>query len=93
MNEIEVGKIDKYKMLKDEIARMWGIKKVIIIPFVLGTLGALSNGFEKYVAAIEIDIKKEPAQKTALLGTVSILKVILGCLKNGIIVQDSMQDL
>ena len=69
-------------MLKDEIARMWGIKKVIIIPFVLGTLGALSNGFEKYVAAIEIDIKKEPAQKTALLGTVSILKVILGCLKN-----------
>ena len=28
VNEREVGKIEKYKMLKDEIARMWAMKKV-----------------------------------------------------------------
>ena len=27
VNEREVGKIEKYKLLKDEIARMWDMKK------------------------------------------------------------------
>ena len=68
MNEREVGKIEKYKMLKDEIARMWGMKKVIVIPVVVGALGAISTGFEKYVAAIGIEMKVQHAQKTALIG-------------------------
>ena len=33
--------IEKYKMLKDEITRMWGMKKVIVIPLVGGVLGAI----------------------------------------------------
>ena len=32
-------------MLKDEIKRMWGMKKVIVIPLVVGVLGAISTGF------------------------------------------------
>ena len=32
-------------MLKDEIKRMWGIKKVIVIPLVVGVSGAISTGF------------------------------------------------
>ena len=34
VNEREVGKIEKYKVLKDEIARMWDMKEVIVIPVV-----------------------------------------------------------
>ena len=52
VNEREVGEIEKYEVLKDEIARMWGMKEVIVIPRVVGALGAISTGFEKYIAAI-----------------------------------------
>ena len=74
-----MGKIEQYKMLKDEIARMWGMKKVIVIPLVVGALGAISADFEKYVAAIGIEMKVEHAQKTTLLETTRILRLLLGC--------------
>ena len=65
-------------MLKDEIARMWDMKEVIVIPVVVGALGAISNGFEKYIAAIGIEMTVEHAQKTALLGTARILRLVGG---------------
>ena len=68
MNKREIGKIDKYKMLKGEITRMWSMKKVIVVPVVVGALGAISTGFEKYVAAIETEMKVEHAQKNSLIG-------------------------
>ena len=74
-----MGKIEQYKMLKDEIARMWGMKKVIVMPLVVGALGAISADFEKYVAAIGIEMKVEHAQKTTLLETTRILRLVLGC--------------
>ena len=64
LNEREVEKTEKYKMPKDEIARMWGMKEVIVIPVVLGALGAISTGFEKYLATIRIEMRVEHAQKT-----------------------------
>ena len=83
VNERKVGKIVKYKVFKDGIARMWGMKEVIVIPVVVGALGAISTGFEKYIAAIGIEKRIEHAQKnpqkTALLGTAKILKLVLGC--------------
>ena len=79
VNKKEVGKIEKYKVLKDEIVRMWDMKEVIVIPVVVGALGAISAGFEKYIAAIGIEMRVEHAQKTALLGTARILRLVLGC--------------
>ena len=61
---------------------MWGMKEVIVIPVVVGALGAISTGFEKYIAAIGIEMRVEHAQKkqkTALLETARILKLVLGC--------------
>ena len=58
---------------------MRGMKEVIVIPLVVGALGAISVGFEKYIAAIEIEMRVEHAQKTALLGTARILRMVLGC--------------
>ena len=77
MNEREVGKIEKYKVLKDEIAGKWGMKEVIVIPVVVGALGAISTGFEKYIAPIGIEMRVEHAQKTTLLGTARILSIII----------------
>ena len=68
VNEREVGNIEKYKVVKDEIARMWDMKEAVVIPVVVGALGAISTGFEKYIAAIGIEMRVKHAQKTALLG-------------------------
>ena len=59
VNEMKVGKIEKYKVLKDGIARIWGMKEVIVIAVVVGALGAISNGFENYIAAIGIEMRVE----------------------------------
>ena len=50
----EIGKIKKYKVLKDEIARICAMKEVIVISVVVGALCAISTGFEKYITAIRI---------------------------------------
>ena len=68
MNEREVGKIEKYKVLKDEIARMWDMKEVIVIPVVVGALSAISAGFEKHIASIGIEMRVEHAQKKLYWG-------------------------
>ena len=52
---------------------------MIVIPVVVGALGAMSTGFEKYIAAIGIEMRVEHAQKTALLEIAKILRMVLGC--------------
>lgn len=52
---------------------------MIVIPVVVGALDAMSAGFEKYIAAIEIKMRVGHAQKTALLRTAKILRMVLGC--------------
>ena len=76
--EKEIEKIDKYKPLKDEVARLWNMRKVTVIPIVIGALGAISNRFEKFVKEVGIHIRVEHVQKTALLGTARILRLVLG---------------
>ena len=51
---------------------MWGMKEVIVILAVVGALDAMSTHFEKYIAAIWIEMRVEHAQKPALLGTAKI---------------------
>ena len=70
----EAGKIEKYKMVTDEISRMWCIKKATVNP-----VGVDATGFEKYFAAVAIETKVAHAQKTVLLWTVKILKLALRC--------------
>ena len=55
------------------------MKEVTVIPVVVGALGAISAGFEKYITAIGIEMRVEHAQKTALLETARILRLVRGC--------------
>lgn len=51
--------MEKYQLLKDEIIKMLGgggVKKVIIVPVVIGVLGVVSKNFEKYVKKLEIEV-------------------------------------
>ena len=76
--EKEIEKLHKYKPLKDKVARLWNMRKVAVIPIVVGALGAISNRFEKFVMEVGIDIRAEHVQKTALLGSARILRLVLG---------------
>ena len=42
----ENEKIEKYQNLKREILRLWNIKKIDVIPVVLGALGRVTENFE-----------------------------------------------
>ena len=78
VNKREVGKTEKYKVLKDKIARMSVMEEVTVIPVVAGALGAISGGFEKHIATTGIDMRVEHAQKKALLRAAKILTLVLG---------------
>ena len=73
----EREKIEKYNLLKDEIARLWQMKKVVVIPIVVGALGTITTKFEKYIKSLGIDIRIEHVQKSALLGTARIIRKVL----------------
>ena len=70
----ELEKIEKYQLLKEEVGRIWGMKKVKVIPVVIGALGAISDKFDKHTEEIGVQIRLQVIQKTALLGTARILR-------------------
>ena len=55
----ERGKIKKYNLLKDKIARLWQLKKIVVIPVVVGALGIITTKFEKYIESLGIEIRME----------------------------------
>ena len=75
----EREKIEKYSLFKDEIERLWQIKKVVAIPILVGALGTITTKFEKYIENLGTEIRIEHVQKSALLGTASIIRKVLSC--------------
>ena len=75
----EKEKIEKYQNVKREIQRLWNLKKIDVIPVVLGALGSFTKNFEKYLDKIGIKIDLHAVQKTILLGTARILRKVLEC--------------
>ena len=75
----EREKIEKYSLLKDEIARLWQMKKVVVIPIVVGALETITTKFEKYIESLGIEIRIEHVQKSALLVTARIIRKVLSC--------------
>ena len=55
------------------------MRKVSVILVVVGAIGTVSKRFQKFVKDIGITLKIEYAQKTALLGTARILRLVLNC--------------
>ena len=75
----EQEKTKKYSLLKDKISRSWQMKKAVVIPIVVGALGTITTTFEKYIERLEIEIRLEHVQKSALLGTARIIRKVLSC--------------
>jgi hypothetical protein len=66
----------KYEDLTIEIQRMWNVKTKVI-PTIIGTTGTISKSFRKYVSIIPGNHEVKELQKTAILGTVHILRKVL----------------
>ena len=77
MKHKEFVKLQKYQLLKDEIAKVWRMRKVIVVPVVIEALGAVSVNFKECMKRIGVNVRLEVIQKTALLGTARILKKVL----------------
>ena len=71
-----VEKLSKYKDLEIEIARMWKMGTETI-PVVIGALGVIKKGLEKYVDKIPGTVSIDELQKITLLGTARILRRVL----------------
>ena len=77
MKDKELEKLEKYQLLKDEIAKVWRMRKVIVVSIVIGALGAVSVNFKEYMRQIGVNVRLEIIQKTALLGSAKILRKVL----------------
>ena len=53
------------------------MKKAVVIPVVIVALGAVSLDFKRHMEKLEVEARLEYLQKTALLGTASILRKVL----------------
>ena len=74
IEEKENEKVEKYQELKQEIIKLWEMKKVDVIPIVVGALGAVSRRIRDWISRTGLKVRVEHLQKTALLGTARILR-------------------
>ena len=70
----KLKKIDKYQSLKIELEQLWKVK-ILVIPVVVGTLGAISDRLPGLLAQIQGTISEVELQKSALLGTGQVLRL------------------
>ena len=74
----ELEKIEKYQLLREEVRKLWKLKKVTVVPVVIGALGAVYDKFDdKHIEKLGTTIRLELIQKTALLGTARLLRNVL----------------
>ena len=64
------------KYLEIEIEKMWGMNTTTI-SVIIGALGLVKKGMEKYISKIPGNISIQEAQKCVLLGTAHALRRIL----------------
>ena len=63
--------------LKREIGRLWNLKKVEVVPVVIGALGSVTKEFDRWIEKLGTTFNVGVVQKTALLGTARILRKVL----------------
>ena len=73
----EEDKILTYQDLKREIKKLWNLRSVKVVPIVVGALGAVTTDFQKHLDEVDCDLSISQIQKTTLLGSARILRMVL----------------
>ena len=55
----ENEKIENYKDLKRELKRIWKLRKVTVVPIIIGALGTVSNDIKKRLTEIGVTCRLE----------------------------------
>ena len=76
-HEKELEKIEKYQELRMEINRLWQLKKVQVVPVMIGALGSVTKDFIQLMEKLGTPGGVGVVQKTALLGRAKILRMVL----------------
>ena len=70
-------KCTNYSELKHEIAKIWKLRKVEVIPVVIGALGTVTKHFEKWIEKLDLDLTNGALEKPCLLGTAKMIRKVL----------------
>ena len=73
----ELEKITKYRELKGELQKMWGME-CEVIPLIVGGLGAVTKNLRDYLACVPGLPEQYMCQKIVLMGSKRILRDVLG---------------
>ena len=76
VNTKENEKISKYSGLWVELGKMWS-SDCIVVPIVVGGLGAVSRNFTKYLGMVPAQLNAEMCVKITLLGSEKIMRSFL----------------
>ena len=75
--EKEIKKIEQNQNLKRELKRLRSLKKVEVVPVVVGALGCFSKSFSGWMDTLGIILNVGMVLKSVLLGTAKILRKVL----------------
>ena len=84
VKEKEEEKIDKYTDLAMEMKKVWKLREVLVVPVVVGALGAISRKNNVFLEKLQLQKKSVSVlQKSAILGTARILRKVLNISSDG----------
>ena len=66
IREKEIKKIEKDQNLKRDLKRLWSLKKVEVVPVVVGALGCISKSFSGWMDTLSIKLNVGMVQKSVL---------------------------
>ena len=75
VNTKEDEKIEKYRELCRELERLWRVK-CKVEPVVVGALGTIPTRLTARLKMLDINLSIETIQKSAILGTARILRIL-----------------
>ena len=68
-------KIENY--LRRELKRIWKLRRVTVVPIIIGALETISKDIEKWLPEISVTCRLESLRRACLLGTARILRKAL----------------
>ena len=82
VGEKEREKVKKYRELKKKIGRLWKLKMVEVVPVVIGALGSVTKGFDRWIEKLGIPFNVGVMQlKNCLVGNCEDIEESVGNVK------------